>query len=373
MKSSPPNTHARGVQFRTVSAKLLDYIKEHGLKPGSRLPAERTFEQMWNISRPTINKAIACLAAQGYVQREGYRLTVSAPNSAPAQSPSIHVLCSQAEYQRATLVRHDLVESAYDVAARNNSTVIPLLARTREEQCDQLRTLLASEDCGGFVIWPLAQGEIRDILLQIREKGTPFVVCDLDMEDFDFVGIDNESGAAMAVNHLAELGHSELAYLTDSLSIPTLAQRRNGYQHACYANRLLPSIDRVIEVPGITPGTCYEALQQLRTGHPEVTAVFCSNDLLALNLIRIAGESGIQIPGQLSVVGFDDIDASALTTPALTTIAQDFHQQGIIATMLLFQRLLDRKRHQASAPCRLRLHPRFMHRMSTCRNTNKVF
>lgn len=365
MKTS--QTNPRDAQFQMVCTRLLEYIKEQGLAAGSRLPSERSFEQMWNVSRPTINKAIACLAAQGHVQRVGNRLTVAAPASLQKSAPAIHVLCPHVEYQRATLVRHDLVESAYDGAAYHNSNVIPLLAHSAEEQREQLRALLTSGQCEGFVMWPLAHADIQDILHQIHQKGIPFVVCDQDMGEFDFVGIDNENGAAMAVSHLAELGHTELAYLSDSLAVPTLVQRKNGYQQACYTHRLLSSIDRIIEVPSITPETSHDALRQLRARHPDVTAVFCSNDLLALNLIRIAQETGLRIPEQLSIVGFDDIDASSLTAPTLTTIAQDFRQQGIIATTLLFQRLMDKERHQAAAPCRLRLYPRFVKRMSTCR------
>lgn len=352
------------IRFQAVIAQLIDYIDQNELPPGSRLPSERTFEQLWHVSRPTVNKAIACLVAQGRLVREGYRLSVASPIAARVSAPPIHVLCPHAEYQRTTLVRHDLVESAYDGAAFLNTHVIPLLARTGDEQREQLIQLLAAGNCHGFVIWPVSHAPLQDVLEQFTDRGIPFVLCDLDLGDFNFVGTDNEEGAAMAVRHLVELGHRELAYVTDSLSNLPLSRRKDGYGQTCYVNHLLPSIARVIEISSINPETVRDAWNRLRSDYPEVTGVFCSNDLLALHLMRLAQKDGVEIPRQLSVVGFDDIDASALSAPALTTIAQDFYQLGVMATDMLFRQLV-RPGGKPNAPCRLRLHPQFVLRAST--------
>lgn len=358
-------TSARSERFQYVITQLMDYIRTNGLQPGNRLPSEREFEELWQVSRATVNKAIACLVAQGYLVREGYQLRVASPVGAKLHAPAIHVLSTHAQYQRSTLVRHDLVEAAHDGAAFFSTHVIPMLAKTAVEQREQLRELIESGKCRGFIIWPAAPANLSDLLQQCVDRGIPFVLCDLDLGNFNFVATDNEHGAALAVQHLVELGHRELAYLTDCLAVPSLVHRKEGYQQACYARRLLPSVERVIEIPSIGRDTVREAFKRLRSEYPQVTGVFCSNDVLALHLMNLAQEAGLEIPSQLSVVGFDDIDASALSSPRLTTIAQDFHQLGVIATDTLFRQLLRGGGKPATSPCRLRLHPQFILRSST--------
>lgn len=358
-------TAARNDRFQFVIAQLRDYIRLNGLQPGSRLPSERSFEQLLQVSRATVNKAIACLLAQGYLVREGYQLRVASPVGTKPHAPAIHVLTTHAEHQRRTLVRHDLVEAAHDGAGFFSTYVIPMLAKTPMEQREQLQELIESGKCQGFIIWPAAPAQLNDLLQQCVERDIPFVLCDQDLGNFNLISTDNEYGAALAVGHLVELGHRELAYVTDSLAAPSLVHRKGGYEQACYAKRLLASVERVIEIPSIDLATVRGALKRLRTEYPEVTGVFCSNDLLAIHLMGLAREAGVEIPRQLSVVGFDDIDASALSSPGLTTIAQDFHQLGVIATDTLFRQLLSGGGKPGTAPCRMRLHPQFVLRAST--------
>jgi LacI family transcriptional regulator len=108
-------------------------------------------------------------------------------------------------------------------------------------------------------------------------------------------------------------------------------------------------------------------MEALLNRFPEVTAVFCSNDRLALHALEYAVGRGIKVPEDLSFVGFDNIDASALCSPALTTINQDFYNMGLVAAETLYRRI--RSHSAANQPCpqRLRLEPSLLVRASSSR------
>lgn len=351
-------------KYRDACRRIMAYIQDNNLGAGSRLPSEREFCELWGISQPTINKAVTSLVAEGQLHRQGHKLFITVQESVVV-APPIHVLCTHAEYQRTQLIRHDLVEAAHDVALSVNTNVIPLLARQPEEQRQQLTHLLQTST-PGFVIWPMSYTDMSDLFDQFNKRGIPFVVCDTCNGPYDFVGIDNEKGGTLAVQHLRSLGHRQLAYVTDdNLNFPSLKSRCNGYQCACFAEELMRSMDRVIHVSGIDREAAVSAADRIQALCPDVTAVYCSNDVLALHLMEVMKERDVMIPRDLSIVGFDGIDAAQMSQPKLTTVSQDFYQIGVVAVERLFSRI--RQGPHATGPqrWRMRIEPSLIVREST--------
>jgi len=333
------STEAIEPKYREASRRIMEYIQSNNLAVGARLPSEREFCEWWGISQPTINKAITSLLAEGQLHREGRKLYTSSPIPVISAIEPIHILCPHAEYQRSTLIRHDLVEAAHDVAAAMNTNSIPLLARNPVEQRQQLIHLLRTST-PGFVVWPLPTTELDDLYEQFTERSVPFVVCDNCNGPYDFVGIDNEYGGVLAVKHLLELGHQQMAYITDgNFGSSSLKRRCQGYEYACMTLGVTQSMKRVIAVEGVSRESAVKAVEILLRDHPNVTAVYCSNDLLALHVMDVLKDLGIRVPADLSIVGFDGIDAAQISQPGLTTVSQDFYQSGIIAVERLFSRI----------------------------------
>lgn len=352
-------------KYREACQRIMAYIQSNNLAHGSRLPSEREFCVLWGFSQPTINKAITSLLAEGQLRREGRKLFTSAPAPVETAMQPIHILCPHAEYQRNTLVRRDMVEAAHDVAASMNTNAIPLLARNPAEQRQQLIQLLRTST-PGFVIWPLPYTDFEDLYEQFSQRNVPFVVCDVCIGMYDFVGIDNEYGGVLAVEHLLSLGHRQIAYVTDNnLSFPSLKRRCQGYQYACFTLGLPQSMRHVIDVAGISPESAKSAVARLLSDFPDVTAVYCSNDLLALHMMEAMKERGIRIPGDISIIGFDGIDASQISQPALTTISQDFYQSGVVAVERLFSRIRQAHHVPLSQRWRMRIEPSLIVREST--------
>ncbi|GAB3149545.1 LacI family DNA-binding transcriptional regulator [Microbispora hainanensis] len=149
------------------------------------------------------------------------------------------------------------------------------------------------------------------------------------------IWLDDRAAAAHATRYLLSLGHQTVHYVAIPSSTSALPQRTQGWQDALRAaGRPLPE-----PLPGgWSPRSGYLAVRSLLADR-SVTAILCGNDDLALGVMRAAREAGRDIPGDLSVVGFDDSPPSAYLNPSLTTVRLDFEGLGRACFGLLHRRL----------------------------------
>jgi len=155
-------------------------------------------------------------------------------------------------------------------------------------------------------------------------KGVPVVLLQADQPGSSpGLSVDNELGGELAARHLLGLGHRRLAMVAGPTDWSEAHARQRGFEAALAASGLAP----VAVVEGDwSSESGYEAFRQLATY--DFSGVFCANDQMALGLIHGAFDRGISVPGDLSVIGFDDIPESAHFLPPLTTIKQDFEILG---------------------------------------------
>jgi DNA-binding LacI/PurR family transcriptional regulator len=173
----------------------------------------------------------------------------------------------------------------------------------------------------------------------LLEDGPPAVLVDAYAEDvaFDSVFSDNVGGARAAMDQLISRGHREIALVgSEPDSFPSILQRRRGYEQAIAEAELKP---HYVDVPHVPPEAAAAAALQYLGAHPEVTAAFCCNDAIAVALIQGAQRAGLDVPGAVSVVGYDDIDLARFVSPQLTTMAVDKLGMGRLAVTLLLHRL----------------------------------
>ena len=138
------------------------------------------------------------------------------------------------------------------------------------------------------------------------------------------VWIDDREAASRATRHLLGLGHRSVHYLSIPSSTRKLSQRAQGWRDALTAaGRAVPRV----RAAGWTPRSGYLAAREL-VADLEVTAILAGNDDLALGVLRAAREAGRNVPGDLSVIGFDDAPQSAYLAPALTSVRLDFEGLG---------------------------------------------
>jgi LacI family transcriptional regulator len=157
-----------------------------------------------------------------------------------------------------------------------------------------------------------------------------------DHPQADLVTSDDEVGSRIATSHLIARGAQRVAMIQGP-GDSGLA-RNEGYRRA------LADAGRVVDPTLIVRGDWtrqggHRAMHRLMGDGPPPDAVFCANDLMAIGALDAARELGVDVPGDLSLVGYDDIEAAALLTPALTTVLNPAHAAGEAAGRLLLERL----------------------------------
>lgn len=196
--------------------------------------------------------------------------------------------------------------------------------------------IVTDRTCDGLIV---VGAHLSQATAEILQGAPPAVLVDAYSEDdaFDSVATDNVGGARTAVEHLVSLGHRNIAILaTEPQAFPSILQRRRGYEQAIEE----AGLDRhYIDAPYFPPESAAIAGVAYLKAHPEITAVFCANDAVAVALLQAARLADISVPGKVSVVGFDDIDLAGFISPALTTMAVDKVGMGRIAVTLLAHRL----------------------------------
>jgi LacI family transcriptional regulator, repressor for deo operon, udp, cdd, tsx, nupC, and nupG len=148
------------------------------------------------------------------------------------------------------------------------------------------------------------------------------------------VTVDNQHGGHLATQHLIELGHRRIAYVTGPAGTSSSEGRLAGYQQALAEARIPFDPALVVQGTGRAEGG-EQALPKLMSLSLPPTAVFCYNDVTAIGLMRKARESNVLVPGDLAVVGFDDIPFASCGYQSLTTIAQPKLEMGQQAMQML--------------------------------------
>jgi LacI family transcriptional regulator len=208
-----------------------------------------------------------------------------------------------------------------------------------------LERLMHGTTDGALMMLPEeSDADLRTLL----NHGYPFVVLDplrrVD-ERIPAVSAAHSSGATQAVEHLLELGHRRIAAITGPKDGLASEERLRGYQAALAAAGIMPDPALELEANFEIAGG-FEAMEHLLDLPHPPTAVFAFNDNLAIGAMQAARARGLALPGDLSVVGFDDAIEAAIVTPALTTVRQPLEELGRIAVSLIV-RLIDGRRFDA--------------------------
>jgi len=234
-------------------------------------------------------------------------------------------------------------------------TIVSLLVLDRTSVLGAVDRLRVQGVDGILVITP--QEGAADALVNLP-AGVPLVAVEAGRPNsVPLVAVDQFAGAVSATRLLLDLGHRTVSHLAGPRDFLEAQQRLDGWRATLEAAGA--------EVPPVlvgdwSPRSGYRIGQQLAED-PDVTAVFVANDQMALGVLRAMHERGREIPGELSVVGFDDIPEAQYFTPPLTTVRQDFSEMGRSSLRLLLELMQD----TGQPPQRLTIAPELVVRRST--------
>ena len=210
-----------------------------------------------------------------------------------------------------------------------------------ERQSRYLQTLLERRVDG--LLLAAAAGEALAPAQRLTATRVPTVVVDRHIAGLaaDLVRVDHEAGARLAVEHLLSLGHRRIACFSGPTEFAVSRARVAGWREALARAGIEPAPGWLLEGEFNAPAGYALARQLLGPGQrgDSVTAIFASNDLLAIGALRAAAELGIAVPSALSVIGFDGIDLGGYSYPALTTVGHPIRAMGETAAGVLIDRI----------------------------------
>jgi LacI family transcriptional regulator len=198
--------------------------------------------------------------------------------------------------------------------------------------------LLMEKRIDGLVLIASGADEEHDLLL--RQESVPIIQLERALPglDTDLVLAGQEEGAWQATRHLIELGHRAIACVSGPADLPRSRERVGGFMRAMREAGLAVQDDDVVHVEFTSAGG-HAAFASLLARPRRPSAVFVTSDLMAIGGLCAASSAGVKVPGELSVVGYDDICTASYAIPPLTTIAPPKREMARLAIGRLIERI----------------------------------
>ena len=275
---------------------------------------------------------------QEMAQKYNYEPHVVASNLARRRTKTIGLLFPKAPRTIADPFfleyLHGVSETLFE---HGYSLLIPQVKQDRV--ADTIRQITNHGRVDGVI---LTEPKIEDERIELLKKSkVPFVflgstVC----EEVSWVDGDNVSGAYQAVQTLAGLGHKKIAIITGEDGLVSTSNRFSGYKKAMNEFNLPIQSEWIWEGDFTREGGLRAVKKHLQEhDHVQVTAIFASNDLMAIGAIQALKEAGYRIPHDISVIGFDGIEVGKYLSPPLTTVQQPIYRLGQKVSQVLVEQI----------------------------------
>jgi LacI family transcriptional regulator len=222
-------------------------------------------------------------------------------------------------------------------AKRSDYYVLLATVKTDYNEGDQIPRFVLEGSVDGIII----AGKIPvELLSELLKFNIPLVCVDYyrDRSDYPVVLIDNIQGGMTATEHLLKLNHKNIAFLGGDIHHPSIADRLIGYKAALH-NASININENIIMTDSPYPDrqNGYHSTQLLFEKNSDVTAIFACNDAMAIGAMQFMKDNNISIPNDISLIGFDDVEADLLLDPPLTTIRVPKIDLGVEAVKYLIE------------------------------------
>ena len=326
--------------YLQLSDILLQRILSGEWKLGSSMPAEPELCEEFGVARGTIRQALSRLEHEGFIQRERGRGTLVIWNNDRPRSQGLsgNQIGFVVPYVRDSFVPNILLGVEQAAAEQGLSVTFKHVENDHARQVEVLEALVAQR-LAGIVLYPVDSTPVESLVRLIR-SGYPIVLADRYLRGVasDYVMSDHFGGALRAAQHLIQLGHERIGFISWSDPAVSLEHRAAGYQRALMEAGLPYDPALVCTVEGY-PVVSLDPICNYLILYPEITAIFTANDQIALGVYRAARQIGKRIPQDLALVGFDDLDFTDHLDVPLTTVAQQTLEIGRTAVQLLTRRI----------------------------------
>jgi LacI family transcriptional regulator len=304
----------------------------------------------------SVSTAARVLSGRGYASDDTRRLVLEAAKELGYVPNQVARSLRTRQTRMIGLLIGDVENSFYSVIAKNveaaakdagyhvvlcNSDDDPVIEREYVQLLDGMRV-------DALIITPTAQNARQ--LTRLLKGGIVIVQVDRRVEGLaaDAILVDNEAGAASAVTHLIEAGHTSIGILTGELDVLTGHGRLLGYERAL-KERDVPVRDELVRSGSFHRDHAIEHAIDLIRAEPAPTAIFAANNILAEAALMALAHEGLRVPRDVSVVAFDDVPWMSMVDPPVTAVRQPVADMARSAAELALRRLRDGREERPSS------------------------
>lgn len=236
----------------------------------------------------------------------------------------------------------EVIRGVQDRLSELDYDLLVYTSRTPEEIDDQLARAAQKGRADAIILCstPLTEDRVRTL----TASDLPVVLVDSEHPDFDSVSVNNREGGVQATDHLIARGYQRIAHLAPNPASVPGRERRRGYEEALRTagravDEHLIATSTEVEQHGFTQASGYASMTKLLALDERPDAVFAASDAQALGAMRAIRESGLDVPGDIAVIGFDDLHMS--THAGLCTLSQPMYEMGRVGVDKLMQRIAE--------------------------------
>lgn len=351
------STNERVPLYQQIQDYIRDIIAVEEMKSGDRIPTEKELMERFQVSKITVANALTGLANEQVITRVPGKGSFVADRGAKQGTPSSAVAVQSREVGegRARTGLIGLVMPSIDdyfairliegiqrtLEAEGYRSMIVLSSGKIEKEKAAIKELKAL-GAEGLLIFPVDEEHYNEEILSMKFEGFPFVLMDRHLPGVEthFIASDGRQGVRLAIDHLWELGHREIAICSDSpLMTVTVQERIEGYITALKDKGALINPAHMI-----TGFTLAESLKESE-GHPlfryirnrMATAYISLNGRLGVHIYQMARQAGLDVPGDVSIVSFDDPTSIVEEFSIFTHINQFEREMGVKAASKLLE------------------------------------
>ena len=232
----------------------------------------------------------------------------------------------------------EIITAAEDILRSHGYATMICDCRSDEKREEEAAEFLLHRRVDGMILMPT--GAEKKVFKRFTRAGKPVVVIDRKMDGIqcDSVLVDNEGAVEDAVNRLIGSGHREIGMISGQEQVYTSSERQKGYEKALQKAQIDLQESLIVRGDYTIAGGA-KAMRKLLEQNPDMTAVFISNYEMMVGAVMEINDSGIKVPEQLSVIGFDNEDFARASVPKLSIVTQPTREIGETAAELMLKRL----------------------------------
>ncbi|MEK5418552.1 GntR family transcriptional regulator [Paenibacillus sp. FSL L8-0708] len=348
--------------YEQVKEGIIEIIVEKGLAPHDPIPSEGQLAEQFDVSRMTSKMAIQALEEEGILYRLPRRGTFVADiNTGALQYNATRSGKEPLKNKAKQLISlilpmiddftGNILHSVEQSCSQHGYHLVVKLSEDLENEEQILQEMSASPDVAGIILFPRGRKVCGEQLMKLRLAKYPIVILDRSFKeiDFDCVLHDHYLAAYQITQYLIDHGHTRIGFLTNQMDVARSREERyQGYiqalvdSHVGIYTKLIHSVEEtngMMKRVNLSEDPVIEVLMDYLKNSSDMTAVCCTEDILAIKLVYAAEKLGIRIPQDLSVTGFTDNKVIDMYPLPLTTVKQPTDLFGESAMDLLMGRL----------------------------------